>query len=232
MRALRVYSNWIDLLIAQLDRLVSLNALDLTLSDEHTLEYCNTVLSKAPSFTVQLTHLTLWVCHLASQDVVQWMSIIRSFRSLIHLKLIQDDHEYDEYGEDEDVNIHSPTITAVPPTSLRVLRITSWETERIMPVIQLMLQWLRKSETRLPTLEFGFISVEDDDVVTLEPLLEYLRFLGPSLETLTLKFDGPPSMSKSFRLSYNRADILIFPLNLQGPFFTASKLSKIPKSKY
>ena len=122
---------------------------------------------------------------------------MHSLQSLVDLKLIQDHNEGGEEWGEEDIFV--PVATVLPPTTLRVLHVTSWETTRILPVIQNIFNWLYKGTTRVSVLEFGFISMQsanDISTTALIPFLQYLRFLGSSLETLTLKFDGPLSMSK------------------------------------
>ena len=201
-------SSWIKLLVTQLNRLVSVNALELTLSDDDATVYCDAIISNSPSFTVQLTHLTLWVCNLASRKAVRWLSIMHSLQSLVDLKLIQDHNEGGEEWGEEDIFV--PIATVLPPTTLRVLHVTSWETTRILPVIQNIFNWLYKGTTRVSVLEFGFISMQsanDISTTSLIPFLQYLRFLGSSLETLTLKFDGPLSMSKCLRFSYTQKNL-------------------------
>ncbi|KJA14446.1 hypothetical protein HYPSUDRAFT_444198 [Hypholoma sublateritium FD-334 SS-4] len=161
-------SSWIDLLVTQLDRLVFVNSLDLTLSDEAIMVYCDAVILKAPSFASLITRLTLRVCDLPeSQEAMQWMSKIFSFRSLTHLTLIQDDYEDGRERVGEEISI--PTTAAVLPMNLRVLRITSWETNGILPLIQLMLKWLYKSQTQISTLEFGFISMQYSYTIKTPP---------------------------------------------------------------
>ncbi len=194
-------SSWINLLVTQLNRLVSVNALDLNLSDGDITVYCDAIILKAPSFTSQLTHLTLWVCNLASREAVRWLSIIHSLQSLVHLKIVQDDNDSERDGEWEEEDLLLPITNSVPPTTLQVLRVASWETTGILSVIQIFLKWLYKCKTRVSVLEFGFISMQSaDDISTTSiiPFFEYLKFLGSSLEILTLKFDEPSSMSKFF----------------------------------
>ncbi len=202
-------SSWIKLLVTQLSRLVSVNTLDLTLRDADSTVYCDAIILKAPSFTVQLTHLTLWVCNMTSQKAVRWLPIMHSLQSLVDLKLIQDGNDRgEEWGEED---IYVPLTTAIlPPTTLRAFRVTSWETTRILPVIRAILTWLYGSKTRVSVLEFGFISMQsanDISTTALIPFFQYLRFLGSSLETLTLKFDGPLSMSKYLRFSYTQKNL-------------------------
>ncbi len=130
------------------------------------------------------------------------MMIIHSFSSLAHLRI-----EYDD--EDSDLSLSS-NITAISnsgvslevpaPKYLKELAIYSPEPTETPRFVQLLLLWLRESQTRISTLSFSMTTIGDfDDIMTTSPspLARYLKFLGPALKSLALQFNDLQSIRSS-----------------------------------
>ncbi len=135
-----------------------------------------------PSFSVQITHLVLDLYDFGTRQSKQIMKIIHSFLSLVHLRIV-----YGDEDSDLSSNITTTPNTAVslgvpPPKYLKELVIYSHIPTEIPRFVQLLLLWLRESQTRISTLTCSVLLIEDlDDTITTPiPLARYLTFLGPA----------------------------------------------------
>lgn len=195
-------SDWISLFTVHLDKLPSVTLLDITFLNRVTINCFKSIALEQPSFSSQITHLLLDICYFTSQQSKEIMKIIHSFLALSHLQV-----EYDDEDRDSDWNsrVSADTVVsleALPPKYLKELAIYSCQTIEIPLFIQLLLLWLRESQTRLSTLTFSLLAIKSVDNIIFtssNPLARYLKFLGPSLESLTLAFVDFTSICSSYQ---------------------------------
>jgi hypothetical protein len=150
-------------------------------------------LLKSPTFTPQITHLTL--NNPLFESFEECMETIHSFPSLVHLDCDFRRQYDDKWTQD------LPAFRGSMPPTLRALGITL---SVQLPSSRLMWQWLHRSQTRLSTITLREVSISTDDIATakLYSFSKYLQYLGPSLEMLQVRFDNAPSICRFFVLSY------------------------------
>jgi hypothetical protein len=176
--------------------LAKLSSVKFLISDEIAGQDTNSfwqALLKSPSFTPQITHLTLH--NPLFESFEKCMETIHSFPSLVHLVCDFRRQSDDKWTQD------LPAFSGSLPPTLRALGITL----SLHPVWnQLMWQWLHRSQTRLSTITIRAVSIRADDITAskLYSFAQYLQFLGPSLEVLQVGFDDAPSICRFLVLSY------------------------------
>ncbi len=198
---------WFSPLIAQLHILVSVNTLLFHL-DCNNIPCCKAVILKTPSLAANITRLVLAVDDLVPAKNLEWMEMIHLLKSLVEIEL--NDSEINEatyfwYGQIVDLPLVE--VLPPPPKNLRILRMLSSQRQGLMPFFQVMIQWLYHNQTRLSTVEFRSLTGEDSDdevpdTAPLQPFFQYLRFLKPSLEVLTLEFSYTIDINSELIASY------------------------------
>jgi hypothetical protein len=172
---------WLDPVIPYLAKLSSVKFL---ISDEIAGWQA---LLKSPSFSPQITHLTL--NNPLFKSFKECMDTIHSFPSLVHLDC-DFRRQYDNKWTQD-----LPAFRGSLPPTLRTLGITF---SVQLPCSRLMWQWLHRSQTQLSTITLRAVSIRTDDITAtnLYSFAQYLQFLGPSLEVLQVGFVNAPSICR------------------------------------
>jgi hypothetical protein len=187
--------DWLDPLIPYLSKLLSVKTLvGISIGGWPNNHWHR--LFKATSFVNQITHLSLRYSDFVSFE--QCMETIHSFPSLETLdctnNYLPDNLDADENGDVE------CTLTLPPPPSLRILETCF----HITGHWQLIWQWLHRSQTRLSVIKLVSNVMSNISAAEVSTLNQYLRFLGPSLEILSMQ-TGPEATSSICEILVNRA---------------------------
>ena len=178
--------DWADPLIPYLAKLISVKTLVANKIGGWPYNNGWEPLFKSAPFVTQITHLSLqYPAFMTFEDC---MNTINSFPSLESLEYFLN-HIYDDY--DQGTRPLLPARQGSPPPSLRTLYIESFS-----PNTQVIWQWFHRSQTRLSAIELGGpLSFSNRDISTaqLSTFIQYLQFLGPSLEVLQADFEAAPT---------------------------------------
>jgi hypothetical protein len=180
--------DWLDPLIPYLSKLLSVKTLVGISIGGWPSNHWHRLL-KSTTFVNQITHLSLRYSEFVSFE--QCMETIHSFPSLETLDCTNN-YPSDYFNADENGDVEC-TLTLPPPPSLRILdtcfHITgNW---------RLIWQWLHRSQTRLSVIKLVSNVTSNISAAEVSTLNQYLRFLGPSLEILSMRTD--PEAASSIR---------------------------------
>jgi hypothetical protein len=182
--------DWLDPLIPYLSKLLSVKTLvGISIGGWPNNHWHR--LFKSTSFVNQITHLSLRYSEFVSFE--QCMETIHSFPSLETLDCT---NNYPHGNPDAD----ECTLTLPPPPSLRILATCF----HITGHWQLIWQWLHRSQTRLSKIKLVSNVTSNISAAKVSTLNQYLRFLGPSLEILSMQ-TGPNAASSICEFLVNRA---------------------------